>query len=154
MAVTGQAASLELADEPQGVFGALADDHDGYVGPGRHGHRGNAGQLGRGHHLLDRRGPKASRWFLTLPVTPGDPDHAAIRVSRYLEDVEVESEGQSVRIPAGHVRFSVWVDDHAVSAVSLPEDEARALAEFLLSAVGALVPADIAEEADTAERAG
>jgi hypothetical protein len=105
------------------------------------------------HQLLDRRGPKASRWFLTLPVTPGDPDHAAIRVSRYLEDVEVESEGQSVRIPAGHVRFSVWVDDHAVSAVSLPEDEARALAEFLLSAVGAVGPLEPADSTDGTDKA-
>jgi hypothetical protein len=50
-----------------------------------------------------------------------------------------------VRIPRDHVRFSVWVDDQAIAAVSLPNHEAQRLVEFLQSWVGLAqpdVPAD------------
>jgi hypothetical protein len=33
------------------------------------------------------------------------------------------------------VRFSVWVHDQAVCAISLPDDEARNLARFVLESV-------------------
>jgi hypothetical protein len=33
------------------------------------------------------------------------------------------------------VRFSIWVEDTAVAALSLPDDEAASLGEFLLAAV-------------------
>jgi len=83
--------------------------------------------------LLDEPGPKVSRWFFTLPVAPEDPSHAALRVSRYLEEIELRTAAGSVRVPSHHVRFSVWIEDRAVCAVSIPDDEAEALAEFLLA---------------------
>ena len=83
--------------------------------------------------LLDEPGPKVSRWFFTLPVAPEDPSHAALRVSRYLEEIELRTPDGSVRVPSHHVRFSVWIEDRAVCAVSIPDDEAEELAEFLLA---------------------
>jgi hypothetical protein len=95
--------------------------------------------------MRTERGPKVSQWFWTIPVTDVDPSQAALRVSCYLEEFEMESEGSSVRIPRDHVRFSVWVDDQAIAAVSLPNHEAQRLVEFLQSWVGLAqpdVPAD------------
>ncbi len=86
-------------------------------------------------HLLARPGPKVSRWFWGVPVSAQDHPHSALRVTRYLEDYEVETEDGTVRIPSHHVRFSVWHDDHAVCAISLPDDEAAAVARFILTAV-------------------
>lgn len=83
--------------------------------------------------LLRRPGPKVSRWFWTIPVAPDDPPQAALRASRYLEEVEIATEDGSVRVPSNHVRISVWIDDRAVIAVSIPDDEAEKLAEFLLA---------------------
>jgi hypothetical protein len=68
-------------------------------------------------------------------VAKDDNAHAALRVSRYLEERVIESPEGSVRIPGHHVRFSIWVEDRAVAAVSLPDQEAEALGEFLLSTV-------------------
>jgi hypothetical protein len=85
--------------------------------------------------LLRHRGPKESRWFLGIPVLPRDPPQAALRVSRYLEVFEAVTPEGSVLIPDHHVRFSVWVDDAAVTAISLPDDEAARLGEFLLASV-------------------
>ncbi|MGH2683056.1 MAG: hypothetical protein ACRDIX_07470 [Actinomycetota bacterium] len=68
-------------------------------------------------------------------MAPTDPAEAYLRASCYLEEIEVESEGDTVRIPSHHVRFSVWVNDQAMCAVSLPDDEARALASFVLESV-------------------
>jgi hypothetical protein len=76
-----------------------------------------------------------SQWFEAMPVAPTDPVRSFVRVSCYLEEIEVESEGASVRIPSHHVRFSIWVDDQATCAASLPDDEARALARFVLQSV-------------------
>jgi hypothetical protein len=42
-----------------------------------------------------------------------------------------------VLVPNHHVRFSVWVDDAVVTAISLPDDEATKLGEFLLAQVPA-----------------
>jgi hypothetical protein len=94
---------------------------------------------------LAMRAPKVTQWFWTIPVTPEDPPQAALRVSCYLEEFEIESEGSSVRIPRDHVRFSVWVDDQAIAAVSIPNDEAQRLIEFLQAWVPATaldVPAE------------
>jgi hypothetical protein len=82
--------------------------------------------------------PKVSRWFLSIPVAPDDPTSAALRVSRYLEEIEITTEDGSVKVPSHHVRFSIWVNDRAVAAISIPEDEADRLAEFL----GAWIPED------------
>lgn len=85
--------------------------------------------------LLHRRGPKVSRWFWAVPVAPSDPANAALRVSRYVESVEVATEDGRVRLPSHHVRFSIWHEDHAACAISLPDDEASALASFLQAEV-------------------
>lgn len=74
-----------------------------------------------------------TRWFLGLPVAPSDRPGMALRVSRYLQEFEIDTAEGSVRIPSHHVRFSIWYDDRAESAVSLPDDEAEALAHFLLA---------------------
>jgi hypothetical protein len=61
----------------------------------------------------------------------------ALRVSRYVEEFVMEAPEGSVRVPNHHVRFSVWVDDQALCAVSIPDDEAEALARFLVASVPA-----------------
>jgi hypothetical protein len=86
--------------------------------------------------LVRPSGPKVSRWFLSIPVAPDDPPSAALRVSRYLEDVEITTSDGSVRVPSHHVRFSIWINDRAVAAISIPDDEADRLADFL----GAWIP--------------
>jgi hypothetical protein len=86
-------------------------------------------------HILERKRPKVSRWFLGVPVGTDDPPEAALRVSRYLEEILIEAPEGSTSIPNHHVRFSIWVEDTAVAALSLPDDEAASLGEFLLAAV-------------------
>jgi hypothetical protein len=85
--------------------------------------------------LLPRRGPKVSRWFRSIPVHPEDPPGAMLRVSRYLDEFEMETAEGSVRVPAHHVRVSVWVEDRPICAVSIPDDEAETLAGFLSAEV-------------------
>jgi len=85
--------------------------------------------------LLPRRGPKVSRWFQSLPVHREDPPGAMLRVSRYVDEFDIETVDGSVRVPAHHVRFSIWVEDRAVCALSIPDDEAESLAEFLSAEV-------------------
>jgi hypothetical protein len=46
------------------------------------------------------------RWFLSVPVGEGDPLEAALRVSRYLDEITVEAPEGSKVIPSHHVRFS------------------------------------------------
>ena len=94
------------------------------------------------HELLRRTGPKVTRWFWGMPVVPSDPPNAALRVSRYVESVEVRTDRGSARVPSHHVRFSIWHDDHAVCAVSIPDDEAESLAGFLLAQVNGHTPAE------------
>jgi hypothetical protein len=66
-------------------------------------------------------------------VAPDDPPHAAVRVSRYLDEIELTTRDGSVKVPSNHVRISVWIGDRAVCAISIPDDEAEKLAEFLLA---------------------
>ena len=96
---------------------------------------------------LAHRGPKESRWFLSVPVLASDPARAALRVSRYLEEFEATTPEGSVLVRDHHVRFSVWVDDAVVAAVSLPDDEAAKLGEFLLATVTEPDSGDPAQEA-------
>ena len=81
--------------------------------------------------LLPEGTPKVSRWFWSFPAAPGDPETAALRVTRYLEEFEIETAEGSVRVPNHHVRFSIWVDDRAACALSISDDEAAELAAFL-----------------------
>jgi hypothetical protein len=82
-------------------------------------------------HLLPPGARKVSQWFLGIPVVAEDPPNGALRVSRYLEEIEVSAPEGSVRVPAHHVRFSIWHGDRAVAAVSIPEHEAEELARFI-----------------------
>jgi len=86
--------------------------------------------------LLRGAGPKVSRWYSGIPVHPGDDPTAMLRVSRYLDEFEMQTNEGSVRVPSHHVRFSVWVEDRASCAVSIPDFEAQSLGEFLLATVG------------------
>jgi hypothetical protein len=79
--------------------------------------------------------PKVTRWFAGMPVHPDDSPTAMLRVSRYLDEFEIETDEGSVRVPSHHVRFSVWVEDRVTCAVSIPDSEAQALAEFLQAEV-------------------
>lgn len=83
--------------------------------------------------LLKGRRPKVSQWFWSVPVGPGDPPQGAIRVSCYLEEIEVRAREGSVVVPGDHVRFSIWVEDQAVCALSISFEEAERLMEFLQS---------------------
>jgi hypothetical protein len=84
--------------------------------------------------VLPGSGPKVTRWFRGLPVG-ADASGMALRVSRYLEEIEVRAPEGSARIPSHHVRFSIWEGDQAMTAVSIPDDDAEALARFLLAMV-------------------
>ena len=86
--------------------------------------------------LIPGGSPKVSRWFTSFPVSPGDAEAAALRVTRYLEEFELETAEGSVRVPSHHVRFSIWVDDRAAAAVSISDEEAAELASFLEAEVG------------------
>jgi hypothetical protein len=54
-------------------------------------------------------------------------------VSCYLEEMEVSAPEGSVKIPADHVRLSIWIEDQAVCALSITFAEAHRLVEYLRS---------------------
>jgi hypothetical protein len=54
-------------------------------------------------------------------------------VSRYFQDREVEGPEGRVVIPGHYARFSIWVIDRQVCAVSLPDGQGERLARFLLA---------------------
>jgi hypothetical protein len=81
---------------------------------------------------------KAVRYFAATKVGSDDPESAFLRVSSYRRDQHIVSPEGSVTIPGHHVRFSVWVGDAAVCALSLPESEARELGEFLIGELAQL----------------
>ncbi len=83
-------------------------------------------------HLLAAR-TKSSRWFPGVRVSDDDPAGGFLRVSCYREDQELTAPEGSVTIPGHHVRFSIWVDDAARSALSIPETEAIELARFVMA---------------------
>jgi hypothetical protein len=89
------------------------------------------------------RAPKMTRWFRGIPVLRDENPGMWLRVSRYIEEFEMEAPEGTVRVPNHHVRFSVWLEDQAVCAVSIPDDEAEALAEFLLVSAPANGPAPV-----------
>jgi hypothetical protein len=81
------------------------------------------------------RRPKVTNLFPGIPTHSEDPPEPVLRVSRYLDDVEITSGEHSVMIPGHHVRVSIWLVDRAVCAMSLTEDEAERLGRFLLTPV-------------------
>lgn len=85
--------------------------------------------------VLRRQSPKVSRWFAGIPVHPEDSPTAMLRVSRYLEEFMMATDEGTVHVPSHHVRFSVWIEDRVTCAVSIPDSEAEALADFLEAAV-------------------
>jgi hypothetical protein len=85
--------------------------------------------------LFERTGPKRTNLFLGIPTHPEDAPEPVLRVSRYRDEVEIESVEGSVVIPGHHVRFSIWLVDRPVCAMSLSEDEAERLGHFLIGSV-------------------
>jgi hypothetical protein len=85
--------------------------------------------------LLSPARPKVTRWFRSIPVHQGDDPGAVLRVSRYLDEFDIETAEGSVRVPSHHVRFSFWQEDRAVCALSIPDEEAEALSQFLAATV-------------------
>ena len=67
---------------------------------------------------------KLVEFFAPHPEVPGDAGRA-LRVSRYFESDERPSQ----------LRFSIWSSDSADAAVSLSEEEAARLAEFVAPTV-------------------
>ena len=65
--------------------------------------------------------PQRSKFVELFRAHPEIDDNRALRVSRYFGPEAADR----------HVRFSVWTDDRAEAAVSLPEEEARRLSRFL-----------------------
>lgn len=88
--------------------------------------------------LLERDQAKRARFFAGIKVADGDPEGAFLRVSCYRKEQTFESEEGSVVIPGQHVRFSIWVDNRAQCVMSIPETEARDLAEFVETSMGEL----------------
>jgi hypothetical protein len=75
---------------------------------------------------------KATRLFLGIRTSDADAAGTVLRVSRYLEDHEFSAPEGTVVIPGDHARFSVWVVDRPVAAVSLSGSDAEELGRFLL----------------------
>jgi hypothetical protein len=65
--------------------------------------------------------PQRSKFVEFFRAHPLIDERRALRVSRYFGPEEADR----------HVRFSVWTDNTAEAAVSLPEEEAGRLARFL-----------------------
>jgi hypothetical protein len=84
---------------------------------------------------FERRGPKQTNLFLGIPTHADDPPEPLLRVTRYVDDVEFEAAEGSVVVPGHHVRFSIWIIDRPVCAMSLSDAEAERLGQFLLGSV-------------------
>ncbi|MBA2311432.1 MAG: hypothetical protein H0V97_01370 [Actinobacteria bacterium] len=81
--------------------------------------------------LLAPSHAKATRFFAGVKVGDKDPEAGFLRVSCYLKEQTFEAAEGTVTIPGRHVRFSIWEESEAQCALSIPETEARALAEFI-----------------------
>jgi hypothetical protein len=85
--------------------------------------------------VLRPKRPKVTMLFAGIPTHATDPAEPVMRVSRYVDDLEIDAAEGSVTIPGHHVRFSIWIVDRPVCAMSLPDSEAERLARFLLTPV-------------------
>jgi hypothetical protein len=81
----------------------------------------------------DRAAAKVTQLFLGLPDAVGAESDSALRVSRYRQQHEFVAPEGTVHVHDHHVRLSIWVVDRPVCAISLSDDEALRLAEFLTS---------------------
>jgi hypothetical protein len=79
----------------------------------------------------NERTPKVTRLYLGVQTSEHDAPGAVLRVSGYLEDHEFSAPEGTVTVPGDHVRFSVWVVDRPVAAISLTASDADELAHFL-----------------------
>jgi hypothetical protein len=84
-----------------------------------------------GSEAVGERGPKLTRLFGSIPVGPDDDPDAILRVTRYIEEVEIRTDDGSVVVPNHHVRLSIWHGDRATGVISIPDSEAEELARFL-----------------------
>ena len=103
----------------------------GFEQPGR----GERFCLACGVRLPDDLGPsraKRTQLFLGTPTQINDAREAVLRVSRYGDAALPQPDG-SIRLVRRHARISIWEVDRPVAAVSLGEEEATRLAEFLRS---------------------
>jgi hypothetical protein len=76
--------------------------------------------------------PKVTQLFLGVPTHPADAVEPVLRVSLYREEEEVTTADGTTRLVGQHARFSIWGGGaHPSAAMSLPEDEARRLADFV-----------------------
>jgi ribosomal protein S27E len=95
--------------------------------------------------LLRQQEPKSARFFPGIKLSDEDPEGAFLRVSCYRQEQTITSEQGSVVIPGHHVRFSVWVGEEARCVLSIPETEARDLADFIADELGPVDPAALDE---------
>ena len=91
--------------------------------------------------LLSPTRPKVTALFAGIPTHASDPPEPVLRVSRYFDDIEVQTADGSVRIPGRHARLSIWVVDRPICAISLPDTEADRLATFLATPADQRIPA-------------
>jgi hypothetical protein len=91
---------------------------------------------------LEASGPKVTRLFRSIPVGPEDDPEAMLRVTRYVDEVQIQTDDGSVVIPNHHVRLSIWHGDKASSVISIPDSEAEELSRFLALMVREDSPAD------------
>ena len=87
-------------------------------------------------HLVSTERSKVARFFAGIKIGDEDPESGFLRVSCYRDEHRIESAEGSVRMPVDHVRVSMWIDNEARCVMSLPESEAREMAEFVLAQVG------------------
>jgi hypothetical protein len=100
-------------------------------------------------HLVRARVPKVTRLFLGIQTSEQDPLGSVLRVSRYMEDYEFSAPEGTVVIPGDHARFSIWLVDRPVAAISVTESDAETLGRFLLDPEPAAWPS-----IDTADTTG
>lgn len=91
-------------------------------------------------HLVSDPPEKIARFFAGIKVGDSDPQDGYLRVSCYRKDHRIDSTEGSVRMDGKHVRVSMWVKDEARCVMSLPESEAREMANFVISQVGQTSP--------------
>ena len=99
-------------------------------------------------HLLGHGSAKKVRLFPGVKVQEDDLDTGFLRVTCYLKHQHFSSPEGSITFTGRHVRFSVWDGEAARCVLSIPETEARALAEFIFEETF-LAPAEVGRGAAT-----
>jgi hypothetical protein len=79
----------------------------------------------------DARAAKVTQLFMGVPDALGDESDSVLRASRYRQEHEFVAPEGTVHLHDQHVRLSIWVVDRPVCAISLSDEEAGRLAEFL-----------------------